>query len=326
MNTGKIIPIAYPDTFVKYSEVGFQKNILSSIGLGRDGYVKAGHALLLLIENNTGNIQYFDFGRYITPPGHGRVRSAITDVELVIPFKAHINKTGNIENIDQILLWLEAHPEKTHGEGRLVASVCHQVNYDKAYNFILKLQSEGSVPYKTFGNIGSNCSRLVTDTLIHSSTNRKIVSSLKRISKFTPSPLGNVQKGAHGGSIYNVFKGKVSAYNNSVLKENLTNYFDGKIPNNTSVELPKRVDNKHLLGGIGASAYFELKQANDVYQIIRYTVKLVKDFEGIFESSKFGFRIDEDYEFVYDSNCSYCHIKQNGTIYRFNLINSERST
>ena len=326
MSTGKIIPIAYPDTFVKYSEVGFQKNILSTLGLGRNGYVKAGHALLLLIENSTGHIQYFDFGRYITPSGHGRVRSAITDVELEIPFKALIDRKGNIENIDQILLWLEAHPEKTHGEGRLVASVCHQVNYSNAYEFLIKIQSQGSIPYKTFGNIGSNCSRLVTDTLMYATTNKKIISSLKRISKFTPSPLGNVQKGAFGGPMYSVFEGQVTPYSNSVLKENLTNYFDPNIPNLTSVEAPKFVDNKQLLCGVGASAYFELVFIENNYRISRYTTKLVKDFEGTFETSKSGFNIEKNYEFIYDSNCSYCHIKQNNTVYRFDLINSERRT
>lgn len=320
MNTGKIIPIAYPDTFVKYSEVGFQKNILSAIGIGHNGYVKAGHALLLLIENETGNIQYFDFGRYITPFGKGRVRSALTDIELEIPLKAKVNALGEIENISEILIWLEAHPEKTHGEGRMVASVCDEINYGKAYAFITSLQNKGSVPYKTFGNIGSNCSRLVTDTLIHSLTNKKIIRYLKRISKFTPSPLGNVQKGANRGKIYSVFNGKISLYSNSVLKENLTNYFDVNTPNYTSVTLPKRVDNKYLLEGIGASAYFELELNDNVYTISRYTQDLIKDFQGNFSIDNNDFDIHKEYEFIYDSNCNYCHVKQQKVIYRFDKI------
>ncbi len=326
MNTGKIIPIAYPDTFVKYSEVGYQKNILSTLGLGRNGYIKAGHALLLLIESNTGIVQYFDFGRYITPPGHGRVRSALTDVELKIPITAQLSKTGDIENIEEILLWLESHPEKTHGEGRMIASVCNEVNYIKAYTFLTNLQNKGSVPYKTFGNIGSNCSRLVTDALINSTTNKKLARSLKRVSKFTPSPLGNVEKGALGGLIYNVFNGQVSLYDNSTLKENLRNCFDTNAPIPSSVELPKRIDNKHLLEGVGASAYFELKKVNGTHKISRFTSELVKDFEGDFKISDPNFNIREDYEFIHDSNCNYCHIKQKGITFRFDLINCERST
>lgn len=326
MNTGKIIPIAYPDTFVKYSERGFQKSILSIFGLGNNGFIKAGHALLLLVENKTGNIHYFDFGRYITPTGSGRVRSAVTDAELLIPIKAKIDDSNEISNIEEILLWLEAHPEKTHGEGRMVASVCHEVNYEKAHEFILNLQNKGSVPYKTFGNLGSNCSRLVTDTLINSVNNKKIVSTLKRNSKFTPSPLGNVEQGANGGKIYNVFKGKINLYKNSVFKENLTNYFDSNAPKIAPVTLAKRVGNKQLLYGLGASAYFELTQSSDKYIITRYTSNLVKDFEGKFTVNKKGFNIEKKYKFIYDSNCNYCHIKQNDTIFRFDLVNSERST
>ncbi len=324
MNTGKIIPIAFPDTFVKYSEVGFQKTIMSALGLGRNGYIKGGHALLLLVENSTGHIQYFDFGRYITPPAHGRVRSAVTDVELEIPLKAAINSSGEIENIKEILIWLESHPEKTHGEGRMVASVCSDVNYEKAHEFILNLQNQGSIPYKTFGNIGSNCSRLVTGALIHSVTNKKITSYLKRNSKFTPSPLGNVEKGANGSTIYNVFKGKVSLYDKSVLKENLTNYFDINTPKPTSHKLPKRVGNKHLLEGIGSSAYFELSFNDNVYTISRYTEDLVKDFQGEFSIDKSGFDITQDYKFVYDSNCNYCHVKQHGVVYKFVVNNTEK--
>lgn len=321
MNTGKIIPIAFPDTFVKYSEVGFQKTILSAFGLGRNGYVKAGHALLLLVENNTGNIQYFDFGRYVTPYGQGRVRSVTTDAELLIPFKAEINDLGDLTNIEEILIWLEAHPNKTHGEGRLVASVCHEIDYDKANEFITNLQNKGSVPYKTFGNIGSNCSRLVTDSMINSLTNDKIKNLLIRNSKFTPSPLGNVDKGANGGNIYNVFKGKVSLYNKSVLKENLTNYFDSNTPSiENSITLNKRIENKQLLEGIGSDAYFELKLIDNKYNISRYTSELIKDFEGFFNIDKEGFNIQQEYEFVYDSNCNYCHIKQNNITYRFDVV------
>ena len=320
MNTGKIVPIAYPDTFVKYSEVGFQKNILSAFGLGRNGYIKAGHALLLLIENSTGIVQYFDFGRYVTPFGKGRVRSAKTDVELVIPLKAQINSNGDVTNIEEILIWLEARPHRTHGDGRLVASVCHEVNYEKAINFINDLQSQGSVPYKTFGNIGSNCSRLVTDSMIHSLTDNKIKKLLIRNSKFTPSPLGNVDKGANGGNIYSVYKGKVSLYKKSVLKENLTNYFDSNTPVENKEVLPKRVGNKQLLEGIGASAYFEITYTDNEYHISRCDYNLKEDFKGVFTVDKYGFDINQEYKFVYDCNCNYCHIEQHGTKYRFNVV------
>ena len=80
MYSGKLIAIAFPDTLVRYSENFIQEKIFPLVGLGKKGYIKAGHAALLLVENATGNIFYYDFGRYITPPKHGRVRNALTAV------------------------------------------------------------------------------------------------------------------------------------------------------------------------------------------------------------------------------------------------------
>ncbi|WP_010523186.1 DUF6695 family protein [Aquimarina agarivorans] len=320
--TGKIIPIAFPDTFVRYSEEKILNYFFPFVGLGRKKYIKAGHAILLLVENKTGNIQYFDFGRYITPLGKGRVRSAKTDVELHIPIKAEINSSGHIENIDKILLWLDAHPEKTHGSRRLVASICHDVDYKKAIHFLTNLQDQGSIPYLTFGNVGSNCSRLVADTLIYSSNDAKIIKVLKRNSSFTPSPLGNVKYGASGGKIYQVLDGKIGEYDGHMLKENLTNYFDPRIPKIVENKLSNKRGEAQLLSGIGASAYFELQATDCVnkYVIKRYTPKFEKDFEGEFTIDQSGFTIKKPYHFVYDSNCSFCHIKQNDKVYRFDLI------
>ena len=80
--------------------------LLPLVGLGTGNYIKAGHAALVLIENKTGKATYYDFGRYITPKGYGRVRGQNTDVELAIPFKAKI-KNDQLKNLDQFLLWLD---------------------------------------------------------------------------------------------------------------------------------------------------------------------------------------------------------------------------
>lgn len=323
MNTGKIIPIAYPDTFVRYSTELVQNKVFPYLGLGKKGYIKGGHALLLLINNTTGYIQYFDFGRYVTPAKTGRVRSEKTDVELHIPIKAAISQSGELTNIQEILLWLESHPEKTHGEGRMIASVCNEVDYDKAIAYIEGLQSQGSIPYLTFSStVGSNCSRLVTDTLIHSVNNKDIIKKMHRMNRFTPSPLGNVKYGSNGGKMYKVYKGEISEYTNSVVKENLTNYFDPNIPEGPQKELPERINNAQLLKSIGASAYFEIlsKKSENQFVIARYTSDFVKDFEGLFVINKQGLNIDKEYEFVFDCNCSYCHVNQGNTVYRLDAV------
>jgi len=322
--TGKIISLAFPDTFVRFSDEKYVNDILQWFGLGRKGVIKAGHAALVLIENSTGNAEYYDFGRYITPSGKGRVRSAETDIELNIPFKAQLSKTGDLLNIEDFLLWLEKHPEKTHGDGRLVASVCNYIDYDKAKSYVLGLQNRGSILYSTFRKEGSNCSRIVTDTILASTDISKIRTSLLRNKLFTPSTIGNVEKSALNAPIYEVRNGVVEQYKGSAFKENMTNYFDKNIPEGMSKKLAEvQIEKAHLLTGIGSSAYFTLEDASrsNNFIITRYTQEGIIDFKGVFEA-RAPFDSIAPYTFVYDSNCKYCHVEQHGQKIRFDLIKS----
>ncbi|WP_299679321.1 DUF6695 family protein [uncultured Dokdonia sp.] len=316
---GKIIVLAFPDTFVKMSDELMCK-LLPLVGLGTRTHIKAGHAALVLIENATGNTYYYDFGRYITPEGLGRVRGANTDAELEIPFKAKvINET--LENLEEFLMWLDAHPEKTHGSGRLVASLNEHVNFEKAHTYIKSLQDQGSVPYKAFGNLGSNCARFVTETILASTEEKHIIKALNHNKKFTPSTVGNVEKSA-SSKVYQVYNGVVSDYNSTALKENLTNYFDKKVPDSyfkdgeDDIKLP---EGAQLLTGIGSSAWFHLQKETETSVVItRFTETGIPDCKGVAQIPS-GFDITESYAFVYDSNCAYCTIEQEGERYRFDL-------
>ncbi|TYP75802.1 DUF6695 family protein [Aquimarina intermedia] len=324
MNTGTIIVLAFPDTFVRYSDES-ALHVFPYLGLGKNKFIKAGHAALVLIENSTGRASYYDFGRYVTPPGTGRVRSAATDVELELPFNAKFDDAGNLDNLKEFLVWLEANPEKTHGEGRLVASLCYAINFESAKGYLMSMQEHGSLPYRAFGKKGSNCSRLVTDTLIRSTTNIIIKLYLKRIKIFTPSPLGNVLYASRKKDLYTVTDGCLQPYAGSVIRENLVNYFDKKIPvplDESTHEL--KLVSKYLffLSGIGSSAYFYIQETQDeeIYTIRRYTEKGIADFEGQFILEKKGFNFQKDFEIIHDSNCLFCHVQQEGEICKLQRI------
>jgi len=62
--TGKIISLAFPDTFVQFSDEKMSTAILQMFGLGKNGVIKGGHAALVLIENRTGHAEYYDFGSF----------------------------------------------------------------------------------------------------------------------------------------------------------------------------------------------------------------------------------------------------------------------
>ena len=324
--TGKLISIAFPDTFVRFSDEWISR-LFPVFGFGKKGMIKAGHAACILIENTTGEANYYDFGRYITPPGFGRVRSAKTDAELKIPFRAELSENKNLKNLDDFLIWLEQHPEKTHGQGKVIASVCDYINFEKAEKFLKTEQRKGNIPYHTFAKTGSNCSRIVTDTLLNATNIPEIRKPLLRNKKFSPSPLGNVVAAAYGSPAYEVINQIVKKYSAVIFKENLLNFLDKKIPNHILYKkkniIPESMKGACFLEGVGSSAYFKINQQTDSgkFEMSRFTEEGVEDFRGIFSTNK-NFNISKPYSFTYDSNCAYCHIEQDGQRIRFDLENS----
>ena len=319
MKTGKLIVIAFPDTFVTVTNEWLCK-FLPLVGLGTREYIKAGHAALILIENKTGNAAYYDFGRYVTPEGLGRVRGENTDAELALPFKAQIVQ-DRIKNLSDFLLWLDANPEKTHGEGRLLASVCEDIDFSLAETYIKNLQDQGSVPYGAFQKEGSNCSRFVTETILSATNNKSIIKALNWNKKFTPSTVGNVEKSsAH--KVFEVSDGKINIFNGSALKENLKNYFHKKRTIIEKVKVKDLPENSQLLSGIGSNAWFEIvneELPSNHYRIRRYNDWHQMDYDGVFIASD-EFDLNSTYQFTYDSNCEYCHILQKNKKIKFNRV------
>src|SRR5690606_36976166 len=144
-NTGIILTLAYPETVVMVSKEWFSP-YLRFLGVGKKNYLRAGHAALVLINKETGILEYHDFGRYITSEPHGRVPGKDTDNELDFPLIANI-KEDHIENLNDILRFLGTHPKLTHGEGKLIASVCNVIDYEKARAYITKMQEQHFVRY-----------------------------------------------------------------------------------------------------------------------------------------------------------------------------------
>lgn len=319
-STGKIIVLAYPDTFVTMSDEWICR-LLPLVGLGTREYIKAGHAALILVEDDTGIAKYYDFGRYVTPEGHGRVRGANTDVELELPFKANLCLDRKLRNLDEFLLWLDANPHKTHGDGRLIASVCEGIDYEKAHQYIMNLQDRGSIPYGAFNNMGSNCSRFVTDTILASTDDQRIIRALKFNKLFTPSTVGNVEKAAFS-EIFQVYDGAIERFRSTAFRENLKNYFDkkrGATAIQTTGLLPEAAQK---LSGTGSNAWFELSNGNlpqGHFRIRRYNDHHELDHDGVFVTREL-LDASRPFEFTYDSNCEVCHVVQAGQKIRLEKI------
>jgi hypothetical protein len=326
--TGIIITLAYPETVVKVSNEWFANNVYL-LGIGKKNYIRAGHAALVLIDKITGKLNYYDFGRYVTPHPTGRVRSKLTDHELDFPLdvKLELNK---IINLDELLIFLATHSKFTHGEGKMLASVCHDIDFDKAKNYIESLQSTGLVTYAAFGKKGSNCSRFVTDTLIASINNQRIKKRLLRSKWFTPSTISNVLLSDTQNKIYEVSEnGFIDIFKSSILRENIRLFFDKLKHHKPDLigNLEPRVNavlhrNAQWLSGIGGGAWFELHELghDENYRFKRISPYGHIDVDGIYKVLESGFDIKNKYEFVYYSNCHFFHVMQDGTAYRFNFI------
>lgn len=155
---GTIIPLAWPDTPV-IKEGKWYDGIMKSLGFLKNGFYKAGHAALVLVNHETQEFHYFDFGRYQTPNKHGRVRDSFTDPDLILHTKPII-KNNKIENIKELLEELAA-LDATHGEGRLIASTIFVRNIEKAFEKAKQMQNREAIIYGPFNIGGTNCSRFV---------------------------------------------------------------------------------------------------------------------------------------------------------------------
>lgn len=327
-NTGIILTLAYPETIVMVADEWYSP-FLKYLGIGKTNYLRAGHAALVLINKQTGVLEYHDFGRYITPEPMGRVRGADTDNELHFPLKAII-KNNQIINLNAILKFLGTHPKLTHGDGKLVASVCNAVNYEKARAHITNMQQKHFIRYAAFIKNACNCARFVTDSLIASVTDLSIKKALQKSKWFTPSTVGNVLLANTENNAYEVLEtGEILNFTGSQKSENLRCFLD-KLKNH-NVNLvgtlqPKPVDvaheNAQWLSGIAAGAWFELHKTDiaNMFRFRRLSPYGNIDCDAIFKVENNAFNFDAGYKFVHYSNCKFFHVEQQGMVFRFDRV------
>jgi len=327
-NDAFILTLAYPETVVAHPEEWYTM-FLRFLGVGNKNYVRAGHAALVLIKKETGALEYYDFGRYITALSYGRVRSQKTDFELKVPLKAEI-ENDTILNLNTILEFFATQPKFTHGEGYLHASVCKVISYNLARTFIDNIQSKGFVRYAAFIKDASNCARFVTDVLIESTTNTKIKKQLIKSKWFTPSTIGNVVIADTENCVYKISElGEFHKFNSTIKKENIRLFLDQLKAYNPSLVgslQPKdntiKSNDAQWLSGTGSGAWFEIYDLNSKieYRFRRISCYGTIDCDGIYRIDKEGFDINLDYQFQHHSNCLCFYIEQDSIQYRFDFV------
>lgn len=328
-NTGIMLVLAYPETVVMVADEWYSP-YLKYLGIGKKNYVRAGHAALVLISKEKGELEYHDFGRYITSEPNGRVRGRDYDRELEFPFKAKI-VNGELRNLSDILFFLGTNPKITHGEGKLIASVCDVIDYNKAKNHIATMQNLGLIRYAAFIKNASNCARFVTSALIASVTDAGIKKRLVNSQIFTPSTVGNVVNSDTKSMVYEVSeKGEVKKFSSSVGKENRKCFLDrlpGYSPNFVGTLEPKNIDvvhsNAQWLSGIAAGAWFELTKplglADKEFRFRRISPHGHINVDAVV-LSEIKLCLDQKFEVKHYSNCLFCTVEQNKKVFKLNYV------
>jgi hypothetical protein len=183
MQNDFIITLAWPEGMVAGAGAWYDKIVANN------GQYRVGHSALVLISSETKKSLYFDFGRYHSPNGYGRVRDIETDPEVELINSKFLN--GKIVNIEHILLKL-SEMKSTHGEGTMYASLISGINFNNAFSMAKIIQDKGILPYGPFTLRGTNCSRFVADIL--NASGPSLIKKLRLKFQFciSPSPKRNV--------------------------------------------------------------------------------------------------------------------------------------
>lgn len=190
MEKGIAIVLAWPETKCKQAGAWYDP-LMETIGVSQAGYYKVGHAAIVLVNSKTGVCHYFDFGRYHSPKGYGRVRDAQTDHDLKINQRAEFNDEDELQNLDEILTELQNNPS-CHGDGFLRAGI-QDIDFKSSYSEAKKIQSKTHISYGPFVLNGTNCSRFVKSVVTRGMSMSPAKIKLLLPVMLSPTPLWNVK-------------------------------------------------------------------------------------------------------------------------------------
>ena len=246
---------------------------LKKAGVLKNLNMRVGHAAIYLINPQSNEVLYYDFGRYITPRGFGRARNKYTDPDLALHTKAEFDDNGDLQNIEAIAAELDSISKFTHGYGPLVFSVSKTINFIKAKSYADDMIQQGHFPYNGLYKSASNCARYVTETMKAANEDGTVGTKLKYPLTVRPTPLFNVVAAKSEDTIYSFEGGalqyldkscrhSISDLSAGLLESALTKYTDTRPDDEVhgDIEEPQRAvqlaAHAQWLGGLGEGAWF----------------------------------------------------------------------
>ncbi|MBI1288918.1 MAG: hypothetical protein GC178_15225 [Flavobacteriales bacterium] len=261
--TGFVVALAWPKAWAKEAGDGYD-HLMRGLGFNDGGFYRVGHAALILVNAADSSCHYFDFGRYHTPVGFGRVRDAETDHELTIATKA-VFDGKHLTNLDAILCEVQ-YNGSTHASGPMYASYV-RIDYEKAFDSAKALQEKGAIPYGPFEKGGLNCSRFVRQIILAGEPNWAHALRLEVVPMITPTTLYPVSALYHWTKVPGCLDKEAEERKErlSALPDSL---FKSVIPEpDRPLHIPIEAQ---WLAGESSGSWFHLQKQENGFLLVRY--------------------------------------------------------
>ncbi len=280
--------IAWPDQTARGDE--WWMAFLKQIGIVKNLNFKVGHAAIVLGHRKSGALAYYDFGRYVTPRGYGRARSAASDPRLALNVHARFDPEGQISNLPAIMAELRDMEYATHGGGRLFFSVATGLSFSASTHFAQHVVDRGPVKYGAIARANNSCSRFVAQVLLAGlPTGHPARLRIRVPESIKPSPMSNVVNASpdrfihcyHEGSLQSLRMDRWQSlrFQLDLLFHNLSTSKAKALPcdrvpgNLVEPHRPSCVPTSaQWLGGIGEGAWYLLARdtETDALEIVKY--------------------------------------------------------
>lgn len=327
--------LTWPDTTIRGDEKWML--FLKKIGIIKNLNFKVGHTGIVIIKQETGEMLFYDFGRYITPRRYGRTRSKLSDPRLEIKIKAKV-EGRYIVNLEEIAAQFEALKPAMYGEGILYFAIARDINFELAKAYGDDCVLHGAYPYGAIARNNNNCSRFIVRMLTQSSKRYSWRHSINFPETIKASPISNLVNVAPDRMIYSFTPHEGLKYFKmnrwqsvrfllKKLGENVRQRKACLLPSDRLVgcmdfsskpiTVPKEAQ---YLGGVGDGAWFSIQATTDDKVIIkRFTSKGKLEYVMLGETTE-PVNLLQPYEITYDSHLLFTHIQQHRKKIRINHL------
>ncbi|GHE28248.1 DUF6695 family protein [Sphingobacterium griseoflavum] len=327
--------LTWPDATIRGDEKWMM--FFKKIGFVKNLNFKVGHTGIVIIKRGTGEMLFYDFGRYIAPRGYGRARSKFSDPRLEIKFKAKFDKDG-ISNLTDLVSQLDLLKQAMYGEGILYFSIARGINFEQAKAYGDDCVHQGTYPYGAVAKNNNNCSRFITRMLMRSSKVYSWNHSINFPETIKASPISNVVNAVPDRMIYaftaddGLRHFKMNRWQSfgfllRKLRDNINRKKAAFLPNDliigymdfASKPISVPLDAQYL-GGVGDGAWFSVQPTADEKVLIqRFTSKGELEYVVLGEPME-PVDLESSFEITYDSHLLFTHIRQQGRKIRINHV------